>query len=353
MMQYSSIKESDCKNIFRLAMKPKKVSTPGSYQLDSPSAKCTPPRKKLARGRPGAEKRKRTRLGIKHRAQYTEADITEAVRLVTEENYTIKAAALEINSMKKNIVPRMTLSDRLKSKFPDQAPALGRPQELSKAVEEALVKCLEICASYNYPMRKRDLQDLVQAYCLEHSVNTRWKDNRPGKQWIRHFRRRWAHRVKIRKPTNIKRSRAAVSPQQVKDFCLRMGPNLEGVSRYNIFNYDESPFQDNPAAEDAFCGGGTKYFEVIQNHSKTTFSVMFCCAASGDMLPPMVVYQCPTGSLFQTWCEGGPEGTVYSSTRNGWFDMERFNQWFKEVCSILHLCYGTSVWYLYHISKSY
>ncbi len=31
-------------------------------------------------------------------------------------------------------------------------------QELSKEVEEALVKCLEMCADFNYPMMRRDLQ---------------------------------------------------------------------------------------------------------------------------------------------------------------------------------------------------
>jgi hypothetical protein len=287
-------------------MKPKKVATPGFYKLNS--GKSTPSKKKM--GRPAAKNKRKKRDKIKHRAEYTRADMAEAVRLVNEENWSIKAAALELNSVKKNKVPRMTLSDRLKKENPDKEPVLGRPQVIDKVVEEALVKCLEICGSYNYPMRKKDLQDLIQAYCIEHGVKTGWVDDRPGKQWIRHFRVRWAHRVKVRKPTNIKRSRAAVSPQQVRDFFLRMGPNLEGVPRYNIFNYDESPFQDNPAAEDAFCAGGTKYFEVVQNHSKTTFSVMFCCAASGDMLPPMVVYKCPTGSVYPCWCQGGPEGTV-------------------------------------------
>jgi hypothetical protein len=37
-----------------------------------------------------------------------------AMRLVREEEYIIKAASKLINSVKKNEVPRMTLSDRLK-----------------------------------------------------------------------------------------------------------------------------------------------------------------------------------------------------------------------------------------------
>jgi hypothetical protein len=33
--------------------------------------------------------------------------------------------------------------------------------------------------------------------------------------------------------------------------------------------------------EDAFCSGCTKYFEKVQNHSKTTFFVMICCSVAG------------------------------------------------------------------------
>jgi hypothetical protein len=306
-------------------MKPKKVLTPGSYGKTTP-----PPRKKV--GRPSSVKKlKRARRKLLHRENYSEEDMVEAIRLVKEEEYSIKAAAALINDRKKKEIPRMTLSNRLRRTEPGKMPKMGRPAELRKEVEEALVKCLEICASFNYPMRKKDLQDLVQAYCVEHGIKTRWVEDRPGKHWIRNFRRRWSHRVKVRKPKNIKRSRARVSPEEVRDFFQRMRPNLEGVSRHHIFNYDESPFCDDPGAEEAFCPGGTKYFEQVQNHSKTYYSVMFCCSAAGDMLPPMVVYKSGTGSVYPVWCKGGPDGTVYGASKSGWFDMALFNKWFQEV----------------------
>jgi hypothetical protein len=218
-------------------MKPKKVNTPGGYDL----GKTTPPKKKV--GRPSAVKKPKIKRTLKHRFNYTERDILEAVRLVEKEEFCIKAAAMEINSVKTNAVPRTTLSDRLKKETPALAPALGRPVVLQREAEEALVKCLEMCAEYGYPMRKRDLQDLVQVYCTEHSVKNHWENQRPGRHWIRCFRRRWAHRVTVRKPSHIKRSRAKVSPETVKDFFERIEPQLEGVPRYNIFNFDESPFQ--------------------------------------------------------------------------------------------------------------
>jgi DNA gyrase/topoisomerase IV subunit A len=166
---------------------PRKVLTPGSYKEPdkaASAAKTTPKKgqttpKKTARktGRPSSAKKKGKKPArkIKHRAAYTEEDMKEAVRLVQEEGMSCKAACKEINEIKKNEVPRMTLNDRLKRDLPNKQPALGRPQELSRAVEEALVKCLVMCADFQYPMKKKDLQDLVQSYCIEHNVETRFQ----------------------------------------------------------------------------------------------------------------------------------------------------------------------------------
>lgn len=81
----------------------------------------------------------------------------------------------------------------------------------------------------------------------------------------------------------------------------------------------------------AFFGGGSKYFEQVRNHSKIAFSVMFCCSAAGDMLPPMVVYKSGTGTVYQNWTEGGMPGSTYGATKSGWFDMDMFNRWFSQV----------------------
>jgi hypothetical protein len=70
---------------------------------------------------------------------------------------------------------------------------------------------------------------------------------------------------------------------------------------------------------------------------------MFCCCADGTMLPPMVVYKSTTGVVYQSWCEGGPDGTTYAATKNGWFNMDKFNQWFKQagIYLLIQYRYGT------------
>jgi hypothetical protein len=111
-------------------MKPKKVSTPGTYQLKGKKA-----RKRKA-GRPVTPKSSKRARKVKHRDGYTKADMEEAIGLVQEEGYCIKVAAAHTNDIKLNTDPRMTLSDRL---WKDNDPKLGRPVDLAPAVEESLV----------------------------------------------------------------------------------------------------------------------------------------------------------------------------------------------------------------------
>jgi len=64
------------------------------------------------------------------------------------------------------------------------------------------------------------------------------------------------------------------------------------------------------------------------NSSKISYSLMFCCSAAGEMLPPMVVYKNKSCSVYTTWVEGGPDGATYAATPSGWFNRPTFEQWF-------------------------
>jgi hypothetical protein len=95
------------------------------------------------------------RVEKRHRESCTQEDMM-AICLVKFEDHSIAQASLVINRVKKNVMPRMTLSDRLKD--PKEEPMLSRPQELPRAVEEALLECLIMCSEFHYPMKKSDLE---------------------------------------------------------------------------------------------------------------------------------------------------------------------------------------------------
>jgi hypothetical protein len=118
-----------------------------------------------------------------------------------------------------------------------------------------------MCSEFQFPKKKSDLQDLVQAYCVENDISTRWENSRPGIHWVHNFKSRWSHRDKVKKPPNIKRSREQVGLEEVQSFFDRLGPNLKGIPPTHIFNYNESPNKDDSQAEDSFFSTGCKYFE--------------------------------------------------------------------------------------------
>jgi uncharacterized protein YqcC (DUF446 family) len=56
---------------------------------------------------------------------------------------------------------------------------------------------------------------------------------------------------------------------------------------------------------------------------------MFCGSATGDILPPDVVYK--AANIWDLWCTSGPKNTVYNSSPSGWFDSCIFQDWFQKV----------------------
>ena len=67
-----------------------------------------------------------------------------------------------------------------------------------------------------------------------------------------------------------------------------------------------------------FVRRGRKRVENVTDTSKTLISVMWYGSAEGECLLPMVVNK--TKNLYQSWVQGGMQGTIYDCTKSGWFD---------------------------------
>jgi hypothetical protein len=78
---------------------------------------------------------------------------------------------------------------------------------------------------------------------------------------VQAFLDRHKDKVVIKKPTNIRRSRAAVSPNDIRAYFANLERELEGVPASHIFNCDESCMRDDPSAKAAFFKKGVRYPE--------------------------------------------------------------------------------------------
>jgi hypothetical protein len=156
----------------------------------------------------------------------------------------------------------------------------------------------------------------------------RFVDNLPGHFFVKGFLKRHA-RLTVRTANLIKRSRAALSHEEVNNFFDRFELTAAGIPPENMFNCDETNLQENPGAVKAIFSKGVKYAEQVRDFTKTAISVMFCGSAAGVLLPPYVVYK--GANVYESWSTGGPKGTVYNSSASGWFDTFIFEDWFKKV----------------------
>jgi hypothetical protein len=243
-----------------------------------------------------------------------------AVMAVKNKRLTVRAAAERYG------VPRSTLQDKCKGIHEHRH---GRPTVLSEAEESHLANnILLLSAEWGFPFSHVDLKHFIKSYLDRKGANTRFKNNLPTSRFVTSFLRR-NPRLTLRRASLIKRARAAVSVEIITEFITNYSKSAEGVEPANIWNYDETCMRDDPGAKRSIFKKGAKYCEKVCNSSKSSTSVMFCGSATGEMLPPMVVYK--AANKYSSWEERGPKGAFYWFSKSGWFDSVTFEKWFFQV----------------------
>ncbi|KAL0861602.1 hypothetical protein ABMA27_009101 [Loxostege sticticalis] len=155
----------------------------------------------------------------------------------------------------------------------------GGQRALSFETENYIIEYINVCAEWGYPMDSLDLRYIIKMYLDKLEVtNKRFKNNMPGPDFVQCFLNRHKDKISQRICQNIKRSRAAVSPETITSFFEELEKSLVDVPR-------------------------------IMNHSKSNVSIMMAGTAAGDLLPPYVVYKAQ--NLYDTCVSRGPRETEY------------------------------------------
>lgn len=206
----------------------------------------------------------------------------------------------------------------------------GGQTSLTAEEESLLVNRLQVCGDWGYPVDSVTLRLLVKDFLDRRGKCVRrFKNNLPGRDFVYSFVRRHKDMLALRMCQNIKRARAAVSPEVIDAYFDELEKELAGVPPSNIINYDESNLTDDPGRRKVIIRRGCKYPERIMNSSKSSTSVMFAAAGNGVILPPYIVYRAQ--HLYQSWTEGGPTDARYNRTKSGWFDYYCFEDWTRTI----------------------
>lgn len=132
----------------------------------------------------------------------------------------------------------------------------------------------------------------------------RFQNNFPGLDWFKGFMYRHREYISERMAENIKRSRAAICTSiTITTYFEELKISLEGITPDCIVNYDETNITDDPGRKKIVARRGCQHPERIMDSSKSSVSVMFAGTASGNLLPPYIVYKAK--NIYNGWTENG------------------------------------------------
>ena len=260
----------------------------------------------------------------------------------TKSRYTEERLRECLENIKKNIlsqreavkvygIPRSTIKNKLKERHTKE---IGRPTTLTEVEESAIVSHVIVLADLGIPIGMQDVRVIVKKY-LDDNKRTvlSFKENLPGWEWGKLFLERHPC-IKLRVAHNISRKRAQVTKQILDEYFKNLCQELEGVLPENIYNFDETGFHDVPKKVKLLFQRQCRNPEVVKNTTKSCFTVMFCCNAIGEFVPPYVIYKAK--QKWSHWLLGGPRNSRMAVTPSGWIDAQTFEEWFeKQLLPIL------------------
>ena len=137
----------------------------------------------------------------------------------------------------------------------------------------------------------------------------------------------------VRTPANLSIARSRASTKENMDAyfekleCLLMESGLSDYPSL-IFNMDETGFALDPKHSKIVGAHGTKNVLSISSGSKRQITVNVCVSATGQALPPMIIWNKKT--MAPDMATGEIPGTLYGFSDNGWINAHLFHKWFEK-----------------------
>lgn len=182
------------------------------------------------------------------------------------------------------------------------------------------------------PFEKNDLLDTVQKIIKTEKRDNPFKDDRPGRTWLRLFFKRNPY-LSLREAETISKGRAVVTKNSIKkwfhdleSFLIENGHNDILLDPDRIMNGDETSFSLCPKTGKVVAPKGFKnVYQVQMAKEKDTITVLAMMTASGELLPPLVIfpYIRPPKEIVMSV----PKNWFMGKTSSGWMRSETFYEY--------------------------
>lgn len=182
---------------------------------------------------------------------------------------------------------------------------------------------------YGFHVTKDLALELANDYCRSLDLT-----HKPGETWLRLFMQKYSNEIKWLREQKMERVRSENFTETVRSGWFSM--LKEVMTKHDlfdkpeqIFNMDESGFSDKTKGNnmnDTDCcihlfdlgewiivnANRRHVFEAEGGTGKNYFTVLIAINAGGYVLSPFVLYD--GKHLMDSWCKGGPPGTLYGIT---------------------------------------
>ena len=144
--------------------------------------------------------------------------------------------------------------------------SVGRPSALTPEEEELIAQLTDDVAEWGFPVGRFEVKMMVKDLLDKKGVGVvKFKNNVPGDDWFYNWHQR--NKMSERKASNIKTARASVDKEILDSFFDKYEDCIKklNIKDENIFNYDETNFQNNAGKTWVIVRRGRRRVENVQN----------------------------------------------------------------------------------------
>ena len=251
---------------------------------------------------------------------WTKDSLDIACQEVKEGRLSIRRAAESYQ------IPKSTLADHVSGRVREGSHS-GPSRYLSDEEEAELVYFLVGSANVGYAKTKKDVLAIVSRVAESKGLT-----NCPVSHgWWESFRKRHPH-LTLRTAEKLSYSRYVSTNQDIIDRYFDLLRDTLSDNKLldrpaQIFNCDETGMPLDQAQPYVVAAKGQKHPRTVVTGSKKQITVLACANASGNALPPLVIFA--RKALNPELTRGEVPGTMYGLTDSGWMDGEVFDSWFS------------------------
>ena len=262
------------------------------------------------------------RSPVERRKQWTNIQMEKAMEAVMSGG-GINRAAMEHG------VPRTTLKDRLSGRV-DHGDNPGPAPYLNREEERELVVFLKKSASMGYGKSRKQVMAIAEAYVKREKRALKAAQITQG--WWRQLLKRQKD-LSLRRGDNTSNTRMdAINSETISQYFKLLKETLEQNKLMNlpqqIYNVNETGVPLDPKALSIVAATGSRKVRVRSTGKKGQVTVVACGNASGQVLPPMLIFDAK--KLCHGWTREEVPGTSYGLSDKGWINTDLFDSWLDE-----------------------